>query len=359
MVRGSLRNVPLGDVFQIVANGQKSGVLTVDGGAHRARIYFDGGRVRVAHLTPGVHLGEILVRMERLSVLEVQSLLAEQAREDAGTPLGIAALYAELITPEELHAALGRQAVEVIAELLADRRGDFEFTDRAVDASQVPTEDAHDAMALLMEAASLRAEVDAGVADPDTLYRQAGDPTAADLPAGAWELLGLIDGRRSARSVAADADLSEPRAYRLLADLEARGVLAAQPFPDADPAALVVSPSVAMRRILRLVLHRTGVRAILPGDTDGDAERALLEAHPRLVVVDDRHGEGWDFVRTLRRTRGRSHLPALVVCDDPVGGPLARWRRPRATTLARPFDEAALQQAVGRLLGRPAARGRA
>lgn len=354
MIEGSLRNVPLADVFQIVATGQKSGVLTVRSGEARARVYMEAGRVQLAHVSPGVHLGEVLVHMELLTTEEVQELLALQERENAGTPLGMAAMDAGKLDQEDLYRALRRQAVEVITDLLAWKEGSFSFSERAMSASQVPPQRTHDAMGLLMDAASLRQQLDAGQASPSVLYRRAGDPTEADLPPDAWEVLSQVDGRRSARSIASESDMGEERTYGLLALLEAQGVVEPQPFAQEEPLVLALSPSSAVQRLIRLALQRAGLRVRLADD--GVAAMALLrDEHPHVVVVDDRHGEGWAFVRDLRRTPGRAHLPAVVLCEDPRGGPLARWRRPRAHAIARPFEELHLQQLVSRLAGRPLA----
>lgn len=356
MVEGSLRNVPLADVFQIVVAGQKSGVLSVAAGDVRARIYLERGRVQVAHISPGLHLGEVLVQLDLVTAREVQEILAQQERENAGTPLGLTAVAAGLLSEDDLYRALRRQAVEVIAELLAWREGDFAFAERSVAASQVPTEHTHEAMGLLMEADELRREMDAGVADPARIYRRAGDPTLRPLPEGAWDVLAHVDGLRSARTVASDSDLGEGRALRILQQLEDAGVLAPLPSEGPEPCVLVVSTSTAMQRLVRLALQRVGLRPLLFGDA-AEAIAVLDEARPSVVVVDDRAGEGWEMIRELRRLPGRGHLPAVVLAsgDDEGGGWLSRLRRPRAHVLVRPFEELQLQTLVARLAGRPLA----
>jgi hypothetical protein len=353
VIEGSLRNVPFTDVMQIVSSGQKSGVLTVEHGTSRARIYLEAGRVQLAHLDPGTHLGEILVRMDLLTTLEVQEILERQERENAGTPLGLTAVEAGLIDEGDLTAALRRQAIEVLAELLAWTSGSFAFSELAADASQVPASTTYDAMMLLMEADELRRELDEGTADPSTVYRRAGDPTTLDLPDGAWELLGLVDGRRPARTVAAEADLGEGRALRLLQRLEEAGAIEPTARDGPEPAVMVVCASPALQRLIRLVLQRVGLR---PEIFDG-AEAALAaidELRPSVLLLDDREGEGWDLLRTVRGMPGRGHLPAVVLTDPSQGpGLLARWRRPKAEVLERPFAELDLQQRVARLAGRP------
>lgn len=353
MIEGSLSNVPLGDVFQLVTGGGKSGVLDVDQDDVRARIYLDQGRVQVAHLRPGVHLGEIMVRMELMTTREVQEVLDRQPQEDAGTPLGLRAVADGLLDEEDLHAALARQAVEVLAELLSWRTGAFSFAERTASASQAPTDRTYDAMALLMEADALRQELDLGIADPATVYRRVGDPTALELPVGAWEVLALVDGFRSARTVASEGDHGEERTLRLLSRLEELGVIEGLAPEVPEPVVLVVSPSNARARLVRLTLQRVGLRPML--FEDGEAALAHLdEARPSAFVVDDRQGEAWELVRALRATPGRGHVPAVVLEARP-----ARWwtrmRRPKAHVMRLPFEELALQELVGRLAGRPLA----
>jgi CheY-like chemotaxis protein len=352
VVEGSLRNVPLSDVVQIVTGGQKSGVLSVVSGRSRARVYLERGRIQVAHIEPGTHLGEILVRMDALSAREVQEILARQERENAGTPLGLMAVDAGLLEREVLQRALRRQAVEVLAELLAWRDGTFSFAERSVAASQVPTSGSYDAMALLMEADGLRREMDAGTAAPGAVYRRVGDPTEHELPPGAWELLPLLDGRRPARTIVADADLAEGEGFRLLKRLEESGVVVEVTPEGPATAVMVVSPSPALLRLIRLALQRVGLAPVLY-ETGEEALAAVDEVRPSVVVVDDREGEGWSLVRRLRDGPGRGHLPALVLSDrSGAGGWWARLRRPRAEELARPFSELELQERVARLAGR-------
>ncbi|MEX2500937.1 MAG: DUF4388 domain-containing protein, partial [Trueperaceae bacterium] len=240
MIEGGLRSVPLTDVLQIVTTGQKSGVLTVETDGLRARLHVERGTIRAAHLTPGVPIGELLVRMELLTAREVQELLERQRAHDGTLPLGMEAVRAGLMNDEDLQDALKRQAVEVLADLLRWRDGTFQFAERSTDHTVVPSDGGHDAMMLLMEADALRRELDQGGAEPATVFRRAGDPTTHELPEGAWDLLGLVDGILPARLVAAESDLGEERGLRVLLRLADLGVI--EPVHDRAPdlVALVV-----------------------------------------------------------------------------------------------------------------------
>lgn len=353
MIEGSLRNVPLTDVFQIVVHSRKTGVLTVERADRRGRVYFSLGRIQVAHVSPGVHLGEVLVRMDLLTAHEVQEILIRQTSENAGTPLALQAIAAGILEEEELRDALERQTLEVLLELLTWRSGSFSFSELSPDLSQTPTEHTLDTMTLLMRADGLLQEFREGAVAPETVLRRIGDPSKAALPADAWELLAYVDGRRSARAVASEVDLSEARVYRLLHELEEAGVLASLPMSEEEPLVLVRTPSEALARLLRLALQRARFRALVATGPE-DARESLAAQHPRALVLDEAEDEAWELVRELRRMPGQAHLPVVMLVDEePPGGVLARMRRPKAHTLAKPFHEIEFQQLLARLLGRP------
>ncbi|HLU82699.1 MAG TPA: response regulator [Trueperaceae bacterium] len=353
MIEGSLRNVPLSDVFQVIATGQKSGVLTVQRGLARARIYFTMGRIEYAHVTPGVHLGEILVRMDILTAHEVQEILRRQHTENAGTQLGLMAVEMGLVREDDLRLALERQILEVVGDLLSWSEGRFDFTDRAVKSSQAPTDHSIDALMLLMRVAQRRHEFDQVDVEPSTVYVRQGDPTRVEMPTGGWEVLGYVDGKRSARSVAAELDLTERHVFHLLTELSRLGVLEKAPFTVEDPVVLVVSPSSALQRLIRLALQRAGFRVESVFEYS-EAEAAIDTHHPSAMVVDDdKAGTAWELVRELRKRPGHAHLQVLLLLDEVPKSGLFR-RLPRAETLLKPFHELRLQELVSQLVGRPA-----
>lgn len=353
MIEGSLRDAPIAEVFQIIVSGHKSGVLTIARSESLARLYFEQGRIQYAHLSPGTQLGEILVRLELLTTLEVQEALLKQTHENAGTPLGMMAIELGLMSHDDLVQALRAQVLEVLSELLTWKTGNFAFAERSTAATQVPTGHDFDAMRMLFEVAQRLHEWSQGGVDPTAVFVKASDPTKVSLPKGGWEVLGYIDGKRSASSVAAELDLPEQQVYYILHELLTQGIIRVAPFAVEEPLILVVSGSNAVQRLLRLALRRARLRTILAADADA-ARQLLLAERPRGLVVDDEGGEGWQFVRELRKLPGQAHLPVLVLTSERQGpGLLTRLRRPKAYTLTKPFEEIEVQQRVTQMLGRP------
>lgn len=355
MIEGSLRNVPLTDVFQVVATSQKSGALTITRGRIRARVHFAIGRIHYAHVSPGVNLGEILVRMELLTVYELLELLIKQQRESAGLPLALAAVGAGYLNDDGLRAGLERQVFEVLTELLTWRSGNFSFGESSDRATQLPVEHSFDAMNLLMQVAQQIANYEEGAVSQGAVYRQSGDPTQAQIPVNGWDVLATVDGRRNAASIAAELELPERQVYHLLHKLEQLGVVEPSPFRIEESLVPVLTPSNAHARLLRLLLLRC--RAVPRIETEqASALTFLAENHPRALVVDDHDGSAWQFLREVRRLPGKSHLPVVVLTPPGTDmGVLAKMRRPRALTLAKPFRELEFQQLVNRMVGAPTA----
>lgn len=352
MIEGSLENVPLSDVFQIIVTGQKAGTLTVIDRTRRARLYFDGGKLEHAHLTPGVHLGEMLVRMELLTTHEVQEILIRQAGTKEALPLGQLAVDLEYLADDDLGRALERQAVEVVTEIMTWRTGSFNFTEHGEWATAPHSGHPIDAMRLLMTVAQQLDDYRAGAVEPDWILKRSGDPTKVELPPGGWEVLGHVDGKRTARSVSAELDLSERQVYHLLHALLEAEVVERVPYELVEPLVLVISDSGVLQRLIRLALQRARLRA----EVVDEAERAmpLIEStRPSAVVIDDREGEAWDFVRDLRKLPAQGHLPVVVVgLADPGQRLFGRFRRPKATFIQKPFHEIDFQQLITRLVGR-------
>lgn len=348
MIEGSLRDVPLADVFQIVVAGRKDGALQVDRDGRRATFWFEGGALLDARLDGGTHLGEVLVRLDLLSLHEVQTLLADQRGGGPG-PIGAAALARGWIDAEELGRAVERQAVEVVGELVGWRDGTFRFTEGGR-APRPPDGHRVDVMRVLMDVLSEREAAGVGV-DPDVVLVRVGDPTTASLPPEAWDVLALIDGHRSARAVAAETDLPEARALAVLGRLTEVGVLDRAPDGAAPADVLVVAAPGAEARLLRLALLRAGVRPVLVDDLVHATER--FEALRPAAVLVDAALDPWRWLRDLRRRREGAHVPVLVVGARPAG-PLTAWRRPTADVLPRPFRELELHAWVTGSVGRRA-----
>jgi len=348
LLEGRLRTMPLGEVFQVLVTGRKVGTLEVRRDDRVAVLELDEGRIRYASMRPGVHLGEILVRMDLLSTAEVQDILAEQTREHAGAPLGFAARRLGLVDDEALAQAVRRQVSEVVADLLGWRDGEFTFTDAAVDRTYVPDGQAVDAMAVLLEVTGQLQDDAAARVAPGAVFDRAGDPTTVTLPEAAWDVLAQLDGRRTARAIAAELDMPQRRVFGVLGRLEAHDVVRRVALVADEPQVLVLCPSEAIQRLLGLLVLRSGGVPAIVASVD-EARSAADSLRPRAVLIDD-DGHGWRAAEALRAEPGVAHLPMALITAGSGQAGWRWWRRPKVDVLARPFEEAALRAWLERWL---------
>lgn len=348
MLKGSLKSAPLSDVFQLIALSQKSGILTVERKDRHARIYFTLGKVAYAHMRSGAHLGEVLVRMDLVTALEVQEILMTQRRENPGTLLGRMAVERGILGEEDLARAIERQAFDVVGEVLTWSDGAFEFHDADPNASQVPFGSGIDALVLLMRVIQSSEEVREVSVPPEAVFSRSGDPTKVELPPGAWEVLAQLDAKSSARAIAAELDMGDQRVYHVLGRLEQLKIVERSPYLADEPLVLVVGASQALRRLIMLALQRGGLRTSTA--TYEDVFHRITEHHPRALLVDDDEGRAWELVRELRKDGAHGHLPVLVLVDEPPRSGLFR-RLPKAEWLVKPFQELELQHEVAQLIG--------
>ena len=339
MIEGSLRDAAFTDVLQVVVAGRKDGVLHLERdepGGRRARVWIADGRLLAASLDGGVHLGEMLVRLDLLGVDEVQTLLADQAGDPELPSLGAAAIARGWIDADQLAVAVERHLTEVLGELSSWRDGRFGFAE-GTPPPGIAGEAGFDPLRVLMQLGDPRS---ADAVDPEVVLKRVGDPTAHPLSPEAWDVLGLVDGRRSARALAAESDLPQGRTLALLAELVGAGVLA--PATDAATPAtvLVACADPAEARLLRLALLRHGTRPRLVADLEA-AGAAFDEVRPSAVVL-DAELDPWSWLRTLRRRAEGSHVPTLVIGAGPAGW-WTRRREANTERLARPYREVDLQ----------------
>jgi hypothetical protein len=123
---GSLEDLSLADIFQILASSQKTGVLyvnTVDG---RSSIAFKKGYV-VSASRPDLsnRLGQLLLRDKLISRMDLEVCLAEQSQ--TGLPLGEIILKRDIIKSEDLRAAMRQQVIETLNDIVNLEEGSFSF----------------------------------------------------------------------------------------------------------------------------------------------------------------------------------------------------------------------------------------
>lgn len=312
-LHGNLRDFGIGEVFQLIGQQQKTGVLDVTGGSVRVRIAFDRGAVVWGETVgPYEHsaLGDLLVRSGLISPERMLAL--ERAVQDGeGDLIGLIAKRGEL-AETQLAEAVSLLTQNTMFTLLRWTQGSFHFTSQPVagegDATQrTPAEQ------ILMDALRMVDEwrtFDADARDLDTVWRRsegfdvfrerASGESGARL-AHAERAFGLIDGRVAARRVIDLARLGEFEGVYWLSRLRRAGVIepltreaprvrrvriALWPAASLGAAAAIAPFLLAAIAVLALVFDRTSERTASPEDGAlmRSAERSFTRALARNAV---------------------------------------------------------------------------
>ncbi len=357
MISGRLKDVPIEDILTLIAGGRKSGVLVVNLDEREAKIHFEDGKVLYARVEDGANLGEYMVRLEFTTPEDIQKLIAKQKQENPHTLLGMMAVRNGVINDQDLRAALEAQVLDAMVEVMiwADiPRSKFHFKERGLDASQVPTPHLLDASGILMEATRRLDEWRRGQVKPYDVLEIAvdieNDTRTSRLTIGQWELIYLIDGQRSAASIAAELNTPEGDTYHQLhLMLEAQMVRHAEVRPD-DPWVMIVSNSQTTRRLCTLTLTRERYR-VMHATTLEAAKQLLASRRPNTVLLD--WEDPLETVKVIREKRNLTPVIAIVTTEPKVGFGL--FRNTSSTNvryLLKPYTEMQLIRAIAAVTAR-------
>jgi len=341
MIKGTLKELDLGELLKALEAAKRTAIITVKAREGWGRIHLNIGRMVYARTEPGPHLGEYLVRLGYITLKEVQNLVLLQRGENPGTPLGQLALSRRLITEQALREALFSQVIEALATMLGWKEGTFVAEGAGNDASQVPLPHTLETGAAVLEAARRLDEWHRGSVEPDEVLVLAGDPTRHSLPREAWQLLELADGAHRARSLAVEAGLPEEHAFHLLYELKSRGLLRPATVAPEDPLVLVWADSSLVRRLLFVLLERERYRTMIAPNREL-ALRMIERKRPSAILI-----EGEDLparVKAIRQNPAGRYAPVWAISEQP---PRGLWvRTHRVQHIRKPFEEADVLNAL-------------
>jgi tetratricopeptide (TPR) repeat protein len=228
-IEGSLADVGLADICQLLAMGRKTGCLSLTDRSNFGYIYFERGRVIYASiLNRPDRLGELLVRNEVISSAALSRAMESQAHRK-GARLGEILVRDGALSEEELHRYIRLQIEEAVYHLFAWSRGSFHF-----DPDQRPDEEGLflvdiPAESLLLEGARRVDEwslIEKKIPSLDLVFTLTKDPAAdpdLELEERQRRILPLIDGIRTVEEIVADSGLVEFEAGKALYGLVQAG----------------------------------------------------------------------------------------------------------------------------------------
>jgi tetratricopeptide (TPR) repeat protein len=215
-IEGSLQDVSLADICQLLGMGMKTGCLSITDRSNFGYIYFEKGRVIYASvLNRRDRLGELLVRNHVIKRKDLSAATERQSQEK-GKKLGEILVEDGAIEEADLHRYIQMQIEEAVYVLFAWNQGSFHFdTDQMPDEGgiflvSIPPE------ALLMEGARRVDEwsqVEKKIPSFDLVFQIDKNPDEADddfeLTKDQRKVLPFIDGVRTVSEIMDEAGLVE------------------------------------------------------------------------------------------------------------------------------------------------------
>ena len=287
MLQGTLNDFSLPDVFSLLALTKKSGALRVAKDHTDGRVYFRDGAICLA-LSDAKRV-PLVARLVSAGLVD-QAQLRALVDEHSGSSLAVteALLTSGKVEDRVLGALLREQIVDAVFELMRLQEGDFSFDaaepglSRGVALSVVEVvgeagrrlEEWHTISSRIASRHAVLAMVPAG---PD-----ARDGIA--LAAEQWDLLALIDGRRTVAEVVELTGKGEFATCRVLGDLVDAGLVEAQ-----DPA------TGGQTRLAALIAAREALRSLEQVEKQSGIRPQLSSAAPL--------GAGGSAVRWIEPTK--------------------------------------------------------
>lgn len=230
-IEGSLADVSLADICQLLALGRKTGCLTVTDRSNFGYIYFEKGRVIYASvLNRPDRLGELLVKNGAIQREDLSRAMEEQSRH-SGERLGEILVGFGALSQEELEAWITVQIEEAVYHLFTWNQGSFHFNpDERPDEGQVFMVSLN-ADGLLMEGARRVDEwslIEKKISSLEVIFKLVRDPQDqedVDLSANQKKLLPLLDGTRTVNELVRDSGLVEFETGKALYELLQAGFI--------------------------------------------------------------------------------------------------------------------------------------
>jgi hypothetical protein len=312
-IEGSLRELSIHDVFQMLDLSRKTGTLriTSESREHEGTVVFERGRVLSASMRGSpAPLGQLLVRAGRITDEDLARARGLQAGGDTRR-LGEILLALGVVGARELDRQVRLQVEAVVFDLMSWRDGFFSFQERDIATMPIDAPVHVSTESLLMEGARRFDEwsriVDKvpSLAVVPVLATVTDDhATRLDLLPSEWEVLAAIDGRTDLRGLAATLGRSDFEVAKVMYGLVSTGVVELRDPASGRPGGM--STGGAADPNWELATAREALAAGRPDEALDAARRAIGaapdESAPRIMAAQAlrrlrRYGEAADELR--------------------------------------------------------------
>jgi uncharacterized protein DUF4388 len=229
MLKGTLDDFTLPDIFRLLSMAKRTGALDVARSAGTGRIFFRDGDVYFAESSlTREPLGQKLIRAR--AVTEGQLMKALDAHAAGGGRVGEILVAAGALTLDQLEVAVKEQIEDSVFDLLRWELGDFQW--EPGDEVEVEVPIIVSVENLIMEASRRLDELEVikrKIPSVDSVLRMAPKPPEGaveiNITPEEWRILVLVDGSRDVAAIAEAVALDEFGAMRVLYGLVAAGLI--------------------------------------------------------------------------------------------------------------------------------------
>jgi protein-tyrosine phosphatase len=229
MLRGSLDDFTLEDIFWLVARAENTGELTVVRPSGTGRLFFRSGAIYCAETELCREtLGRVLARTGVIGSDELSA--AEEEAGSSGRPLSQVLRSSESVTEKQLNDAYRNQIEDAAFELLRREFGEFSWES---DSKAEPEFSLELSVDDVIEASQKRTaqleEIRKLIPSDNAIFSIVQEPSGKDgsitVSVDEWRMLALIDGSSNAADIGRDSGLNDLTVLQMLHDLVTRGLL--------------------------------------------------------------------------------------------------------------------------------------
>ncbi len=229
---GNLRDFGLSEFLYLVDRGYKTGRLTLQKPGDRAELYFQTGKLVYAnHFNQEERLGDMLVRMGRITQEQCNIALRIQHTQEPNKPLGMILVSRGMMTIEEINKSVRMQIEEITYSLFGWNDGDFRFEPDVAPPPEsiiIPLSIEN----IIMEGTRRIDEwtrIRDKIPSLDVIVRFSDQPyeraKSVNLTQDEWRIFARINGAATIRQIAAQTGLGEFEAARIIYGFLAAGLV--------------------------------------------------------------------------------------------------------------------------------------
>ncbi len=231
-LQGNIERFTLPEIFQLVAAGRKSGTLGIQREDSIVMVYFKDGNIIYGYgPRQTFHLGQLLQQKGIITAEQLREAVEAQGKGENSKRLGEILISRRFIDRADLEAVVKGQVEELLYSLLSWQVGSFKFYE-----DLYPTEE-EITVSLSVENVILeglrrldeKEMVSETIPDLDVVFSlsaaQQGRGRAVTLEATEWNVMALVDGRRSVREICKISPVSEQETRTKMAQLLLAGII--------------------------------------------------------------------------------------------------------------------------------------